>query len=184
MTGIKPLFAVLVLLLAAGQSIAQDRIPVELQQSQFTINVLEPAVMFENKLSDKTSVVASAGLTTLGFYDPDVNSNPKVTLNPFLRVGFRNYYMRKKQKKELNFNSGNYIGLLGGYNFSSIAESNEPGTPNAEEAFYLGAVWGIQRNYKSGLHLGFSLGGGFLTGKNESLGFAGLGAFEFGFVIK
>jgi hypothetical protein len=92
--------------------------------------------------------------------------------------------MRKKQKKELNYNSGNYVGLRGGYNFRAIAENNEPGTPSTEEAFYLGGVWGIQRNYKSGIHLGFSLGAGFATGRNQNLGFTGLGSFELGFVIK
>ena len=184
MKKLQPLFIALVLLFVAVQSMGQDRIPVELKATQFTINLLEPSVMFENKLTDKTSVVVSAGLTTLGFYDSNLNNNPKITLNPFLRASFRNYYMRKKQKKELNFNSGDYVGLLGGYNFRSIAENNEPGTPNTEEAFFLGGVWGIQRNYQSGIHFGFSLGGGFVTGKNENLGFTGLGSLEFGFIIK
>ena len=48
----------------------------------------------------------------------------------------------------------------------------------------MGALWGIQRNYQSGIHLGFSIGGGFGTGQNMDLDFVGVGEFEFGFVVK
>ena len=52
-----------------------------------------------------------------------------------------------------------------------------------EKAFYLGPVWGIQRNYKSGIHLGLSLGAGFITGANTNFDFHGVGSFELGFII-
>jgi hypothetical protein len=88
MKRINPLFTILVIALATGHSFGQDRIPVDLKATQFTVNILEPGVMFENKLTEKTSVVASLGLTTLGYYDSNINNNPKVTLNPFLRADF------------------------------------------------------------------------------------------------
>jgi len=86
-------------------------------------------------------------------------------------------------KKELNPNSGNYIGLVTGYYFDSIAESSDAITFRQSDSFYLGAMWGIQRNYQSGIHLGFSIGGGFGTGQNMDLDYVGVGEFEFGFVI-
>jgi hypothetical protein len=99
-------------------------------------------------------------------------------------MDFRNYYPRKRVKKDLLPNSGNYIGLLGGYNFNAIAESAEPGETNNSNAFFMGGVWGIQRNYQSGIHLGLNLGAGFIAGEHIDLGLTGLWSFELGFVIK
>jgi hypothetical protein len=164
---------------------AQDRIPVQLNDVQINLNLLAPGVALEKMLTENTSATFGIGLTPLYEDTGDENSiEPEVSINPFLRASYRNYYPRKKVKKELNPNSGNYIGLVTGYYFDTIAESSDVATFRQSDSFYLGAMWGIQRNYKSGIHLGFSIGGGFGTGQNMDLDYVGVGEFELGFVIK
>ena len=155
---------------------AQERIPVELQNTQFNLNILNPSLSFEKRINDNQSFTLSAGLTGLG--DEDGTS-----LNPFVSGSFRNYYLRKRVQKELRSNSGNYIGVMTGYNFGAITDNIEAGSTRGSNSFYLGPVWGIQRNYKSGIHLGISLGAGFAVNNESDFFFTGVGAFEFGFVI-
>ncbi len=156
---------------------AQDRIPVDLQKTQFNLNILDPSVSFELSINDHQSLTAALGIT--GLPDEDGTS-----LNPFLRSSYRNYYLRKRVKKELMPNSGNYIGVIAGYNFDSITDNIESGTTRLSNSFYAGPAWGIQRNYRSGIHLGLSIGGGFAIDNHSDLYFTGVGAFEFGFVIR
>lgn len=158
---------------------AQERIPVNLNSTQFNLNILDPSVTFEKSINDNQSFTAGAGITLLSDWEEDQGT---LSINPFIQSSYRNYYSRKRVKKELKPNSGNYIGVVTGYNFDAIAEEAENGTNRLSNSFYLGPVWGIQRNYKSGIHLGFSIGGGFGVG-NSDLYFTGVGEFEFGFVI-
>jgi len=164
---------------------AQDRIPVQLSDVQINLNILAPGVTLEKMITENTSATFGVGLTPLSVDNGTEDSvEPEVSINPFVRASYRNYYPRNKVKKELNPNSGNYIGLVAGYYFDSIAESSDAATFRQADSFYMGAIWGIQRNYQSGIHLGFSIGGGFGTGQNMDLDFVGVGEFEFGFVIK
>ena len=172
------LITILALLLLPIILNAQDRIPVQLNNIQLNLNLLTSGISLEKSISGNTSATFGGGLSPL------YSSDNEVSINPFVRTSFRNYYPRKKVKKELNPNSGNYIGLVGGYYFGSVANSSESAQFNQSDSYYLGAMWGIQRNYKSGIHLGFSLGGGFGEGENMNLEFIGVGEFEFGFVLK
>ena len=126
----------------------QERIPVELKSTQLTLNLLTPSITLENSLSPNRSLNLALGI--IGFPDSD----ERFSINPFLRGSFRNYYPRKRVKKELNPNSGNYIALDAGYYFDTLTKE----TTRLTNSFFMGPVWGIQRNYKSGIHLGFSLG--------------------------
>ena len=107
----KQLFALNLLILAPLLMFAQDRIPVQLSNTQFNLNILSPSVIFEKRVTDNNSVTFGAGLTPLYSQDNN-NQNNYVSINPFVRTSYRNYYQRKKVKKELNPNSGNYIGLV------------------------------------------------------------------------
>lgn len=156
---------------------AQDRIGVELQNTQFNLNILDPSISFEKRINDKQSFTLGAGIT--GLADEDGSS-----VNPFIHGTYRNYYPRKRVKKELNVNSGNYVGVLTGYSFKAITDNVEAGTTRSSNSYYLGPVWGIQRNYNSGIHLGLSLGSGFAIDQGGDLFFTGLGVFQFGFVIR
>ena len=160
---------------------AQERMPVNLNSTQFNLNILDPSVTFEKSINDNQSFTAGVGITLLGDYEEDKGT---LSVNPFIRGSYRNYYPRKRVKKALQANSGNFIGVSTGYNFGSIADNAENGSTNRlANSYYLGPVWGIQRNYQSGIHLGLSIGGGFGVGSNSDIYFTGIGGFEFGFVI-
>ena len=175
-------FKALLILCSLGWYIAnaQDRIPVDLNSTQFNINILDPSMTFEKSINDNQSFTAGVGITVLGEFEEDEET---FSVNPFVSASYRNYYPRKRVKKDLRPNSGNYIGILTGYRFKSIADNAEYViSDRLENSYYLGPVWGFQRNYQSGIHLGLSLGGGFAVG-NSDVYFTGIGGFEFGFVI-
>lgn len=181
---VKNLSLIAGMLCLTSQLYAQDRIPVELKEDQFYISILDPGFTWEKKLTDKNSLTFGVGLSTYG----DESSSPfdddfGVSLNPSISADFRNFYPRKRVKKDLNPNSGNYVAVRAGYIFDSIADNIDGGTTEISQSFFMGPVWGIQRNYKSGIHLGFSIGGGFATGKNTDLKFTGLGQLRLGFAI-
>ena len=186
---LKSFFLLAIAVLATtSHLLAQDRIPVTLDEHRLSLNILSPSLQYEYKLNDNQSLTGRAGITWGAhfnyddtFIDDDFSdSGFDQTLNPFVETTFRNYYSRKRVQKELNHNSGNYIGLLAAYQFDHIAGSETEST----QAFYSGAIWGIQRNYKSGIHLGLYLGLGFATGQNVNLTGTGIGGLQLGFVIK
>jgi len=174
-------------ILLAGLSLsvfAQDRIPVELKDTQIYINILDPGVSWEKKVADAQSVAFGFSLTTI--YDEDTNpfsDDGGVSWNPLITGEFRNFYPRKRVKKDLNPNSGNYVAVRAGYYFGSIVDNVDFGTTELSKSFFLGPVWGIQRNYQSGIHFGFSLGAGIATGSHTDLRLTGIGQLQLGFAI-
>ncbi len=171
---------ILILLsIAALQLAAQERIPVELVNTQFTINILAPGIGFEYGLNDRQSLTLNAGLSSI--IVTDQTDDVDLFIAPFLQGSFRNYYPRKRVKKTLRPNSGNFIALTTGYNFKPTSD-NYTDPDFGGRGFFIGPVWGIQRNYLSGIHLGLSLGPGLGIGEDGAF-FTGVGAFEFGFVI-
>ena len=167
----------LTLIFAPMLLLGQERIPVELDKTRVYLNIITPGITLEQGLSERLSLTLGAGLSPL-------YQDEKASINPFFRTSFRNYYPRKKVKKELGTNSGNFIGLVGGYYFSPISGTGDTDYFRQANSMYFGALWGIQRNYKSGIHLGFSIGSGFGTGDNMDLDFVGVGEFELGFTLK
>ncbi|MEO1050573.1 MAG: hypothetical protein AAFX87_08095 [Bacteroidota bacterium] len=174
----------LVLLASSFSAFSQDRIPVVLQDRSFYLSILDPGVMFEQRLSDNQSFTATLGITGLAnsFEDELGEDEFTYSINPYLTSSFRNYYSRKRVKKELNSNSGNYVGLVAGYYFGALAEGDR--TTELTNSFFIGPEWGIQRNYKSGIHFGLSLGTGLATGQNTDVQWTGLGRIRLGFRIK
>ena len=126
--------SILVVLLGLGllsQTHAQDRFPVELKDNQFYVTILEPGIAWEKKLADKQSFRAAFGLTQLGTNN---NDDFGYSINPTVSADFRNFYARKRVKKDLNPNSGNYVGLRTGYNFGAIADNVDFGTTETSNA--------------------------------------------------
>jgi len=50
---------------------AQDRIPVELNSTQFNINILDPSVTFEKSINNNQSFTVGIGITVLGEFEED-----------------------------------------------------------------------------------------------------------------
>ena len=160
---------------------AQDRIPVELDKTQFKLSILNTALLFEVKVAEHQSFNISAGLGT-SYATTQSGSNSYLFLHPVTRASFRHYYARKRVKKELRHNSGNFIELVGGYTFNSIAGKEGLDT-SASNSFFIGPAWGIQRNYKTGFLFGLGLGLGYGNGKNTDGYVASTGHLSIGFVF-
>ena len=168
----------------SAQSIGyREKIPVDLKSSQLNLNIIEPSFSFEKRLGDNQSFTTSAGVTWLTETDSEYYEESPYSINPFVRVSFQNYYKRKMVNKVLNPNSGNYFGVSAGYCFDSIKDNLEFGDTERSISFFIGPVWGIQRNYKSGIHLNLSLGPGIGFGESSDAFITGVGGIEFGFVL-
>lgn len=90
-------------------------------------------------------------------------------------------------KSNLQNNSGNYIGIYSSYILEPFGDPDNLTEAAAflenSNVFTVGPVWGMQRNYASGIHLGLSIGPGFKTGKYIDDSFTFVGEFEFGLVL-
>lgn len=139
---------------------SQDRIPVELQSTKIYLDIITPSVTLEAKVSNNQSVLFRSGIR---LHAEENFDEIDAGLLPYGEFEFRNYYPRKRVKKELKANSGNYIGLIGGYNFGHIVGDPLFETFKYEKELYFAALWGIQRNYKSNIHLNLHLGPGIIT---------------------
>ncbi len=164
--------------------------PVQLSNNQLNVNIGPLSVSYEKKVDVKRSFTLSGGIG-YGFYISSGSSGGTETVfitAPFGNASFRNYYQRKRVKKDnLQNNSGNYVGIFSSYTFEALGD---PSSINELEAyletsnvFLVGPVWGFQRNYASGIHLGFSIGPGYASGKYIESGFTFVGGFEFGFIL-
>lgn len=149
-------------------SLAQGTIEPEIKSTQIRAMVLCPGISVEQKLGDQLTINMYAGLQPgLSSYtvEPD-GTRFEFYVAPFVDGEIRAYYNRKKSKKELGPNSGNYFALAAGYNMKRII--NDSGKDyydeSIENSYFVGPVWGIQRNYLNGFHLNISVGLGYQQG--------------------
>ena len=161
---------------------------VTLDPIQINANILPLMAHLEAKLSEKQSVTVGGGLAYSAYYE-NINGeeNFEAFTTPFITGSVRNYYNRKKVKKDnLRNNSGNYIGIYSGYQFDTVVDAGLITTKTSLDSYFVGPVWGIQRNYASGIHLDVSIGFGYQGGQsNEFFAIEDtvtiIGGFEFGF---
>ncbi len=169
------------------KSIGQDPIAqkVQLSNNQLNINLLVPSLSYERKISDGSSITLAAG-TGFNHYTMEGFSgetSSKLFLYPWIYSSYRVYFKRKPRKGNLRNNSGNYIGYFSGYRFKAL-QSAEYFIPDVErEQYSFGVVWGMQRNYKSGIHFGFSIGPGFTNRVNAKPELSAVGEVELGFTL-
>ena len=162
---------------------------VDLAKGQLNANILPLTLSYEGRIDDNKSFTLSAGLGFTGYFESNNGDTDSYFFAvPVFTGSVRNYYTRKNVKKDnLRSNSGNYIGLYGTYQLepfgspSSLTEAKA--YAETTNVFTVGPVWGIERNYASGIHLGLSMGIGMMGGKNIDLEPAVIGEFEFGFVL-
>ncbi|MEP2025014.1 MAG: hypothetical protein ABJH98_15005 [Reichenbachiella sp.] len=147
---------------------SQNSIAPELKSTQVRVTILALGISVEQKLADKHSINLIAGLQPgVATYTlvPD-GTQYEFYIAPFVTGEIRSYYNRKSVKKELGPNSGNYFALAAGYYMDRII--NDTGRDyydeSYENSFFVGPVWGIQRNYKTGFHLNLSIGLGYQQG--------------------
>lgn len=157
---------------------------VELSKRQLNINVLAPSVSYEGKIAENKSFTLAVAIgVVVEISSTNGNSETNLFAIPIVNSSFRRYYSRQNIKKEnLRPNSGNYIGFFAGYHFNPIAETDFI-LISQTNVYVLGAVWGFERNYANGWHLGLSLGPGIVGSGNVRNDFTILGEFELGFTI-
>ncbi|MEO9869040.1 hypothetical protein [Ekhidna sp.] len=185
---ITTLLSLIILISSQQRSLAQGK-EVTLDTTQFTISILPLMAHLEAKVGEKQSVTFGGGLA-YSFYFQSINGEESFESysTPFLTASFRNYYNRKRIKKDnLKNNSGNYVGLYSSYQFNTIVDAGGFGTFESDlNGFTVGPVWGIQRNYASGIHLDISVGLGYTGFESDDIimvdnKFGIIGGFEFGF---
>lgn len=167
------------------------QIPVKLSKGQVKLMLIGPGISYETKISEKSSMTIHARLGSELIRHEYAAPSQEPTrwyyaIYPNVTFEKRVYYDRKKvKKKNLLPNSGNYYGMVAGYNFGIIADSfDNPHVQGLEdESFFAGPVWGMQRNYRSGFHFGFSIGLGLLRDKHANVKGTGLADLTIGFVI-
>lgn len=139
--------------------IAQNDIQVS--KSVFSVNFLIPSVELETRITEKTTLDLSAGIG-FGLASGTQRDGTDVGFFPVLSAQYRYFYnleKRIRKGKKVSENSGNYVAGVG------EIMSGKPIIGNLEfvnEYFALvGAVWGLQRYYKSGFKLDLNLGAGY-----------------------
>ncbi|WP_422361516.1 hypothetical protein [Reichenbachiella sp.] len=162
---------ILTILIAIGSisfGFAQGTIAPDLKQTQVRITILPLGLSLEQKLGEKQTLALAGGLQ-LGAYAYTSSNNGSGTefyAAPFFAGEIRNYYNRKFVKKELEQNSGNYVALAFGYSGNRLGDAENVIFENSyENSFFVGPVWGFQRNYKTGFHLNLSIGLGYQDGE-------------------
>jgi len=159
---------------------------VKLASSQLVFNLLPATLSYQAKLNETISSKISTGIGyTAGVSSSDGFSALAI---PITYASVRKYYARNRVKKDdLRKNSGNYFGFFGSYQWEPFGQPSGL----SETILYLeisnvytaGLVWGIERNYSSGFHLGLSIGPGFIGGEFIKEGFTMVGEFELGYVL-
>jgi len=179
----------LVILISTHQYTYAQGEQVTLDPTQLTVSVFPLMAHLEAKIGEKQSVTIGGGLAFSFFLqDVDGETSFESFSTPFITGSARNYYNRKRVKKDnLRNNSGNYVGLYMVNVFQSPVDVAGFGTIDTDlNTFSVGPVWGIQRNYASGIHLDLSLGLGYTFAESDEFlivenQFGFVGGFEFGF---
>ena len=163
---------------------------VELSDNQFNINIAPLTASYERKIDENKSFTLSGGIAYGARFESSSDGGAEGTFIavPFMDGSFRNYYKRKRIKKDnLRNNSGNYFGLYTSYSFDALGEPSSLNELTAHlensKVFTIGPVWGFQRNYASGIHFGLSIGPGYTMGEYIESDFTFVGGLEFGFVL-
>lgn len=129
-----------------------------------SLDILSPGISYEAKVSQwNTIVIGAHALTnatlTVSSYGTELN----YLLVPAIDFEYRHYYnleKRNTRNKKTWFNSANYYGAVTGVQMNPIA--GDEWAYDYEPGFYIGPMWGIQRNGQ--LTFNLNLGIGYFSG--------------------
>ncbi len=167
---------------------------VELSENQLSASIFPAGFTYEKKIDDSKSFTLGAGMIPSVVVETRTIASNSTTetyvfFQPYIASSFRNYYTRNSVKKSnLKENSGNYIGLLYSHWFKPLGTTDnffeQKFRDERTNLFTVGPVWGIERNYASGIHLDLSIGVGYQDSEFLERGEVTIiGQFEFGFVL-
>ncbi|ULQ50865.1 hypothetical protein [Flavihumibacter fluvii] len=132
------------------------------------VNILNPGLSYELPVSRMQTLLMAGGLNTsfgVGF-SSSLGTSAFISFVPGVNAQYRFYYNARKRHekgKRTAMNSLNYIApayevLFSAYNVDEDAIDEES---HVRPIHTIGAVWGIQRNYKTRFSLDLSLGIGY-----------------------
>lgn len=182
---------IIVAIITGTSSIAQE---VNLSDNQLNANIIPITLTYEKKIDSNKSFALSAGIIPTVVAETRTSAFNSTTevyafLQPYITGTFRNYYSRNKVKKNnLRNNSGNYIGVLYAHRLKPFGSTDDIFEQRVLDrntnVFIVGPVWGIERNYASGIHLNLNLGFGYTNGEFLNTGDVDFIAdFTLGFVL-
>ncbi|WP_300976669.1 hypothetical protein [Flavobacterium sp.] len=155
---------------------------INVEKSQFKINVLSPGITYELGVSNTTTLSTNLNIG-MGFSSNN-DLGTKWLFSPYMREEYRYYYNLEKRNlkgKISNKNSGNFIALSGSYYLKPINNSD---FVSAYDGFTIAPTWGLQRTYRSGINISFITGIGYNFGtENNKSSFVPVVNFTLGWVI-
>lgn len=170
------------LLLLGSQLYGQDACSVDALQLRGNVHSL--GFSFELADCDRRTVYLSTGmqLQASGLAREGLRPRFATGVVPYVETQFRWFYFLNEQVGTYNAyrgNSGNYLALRADAQSSSVWTLNDdmPGR------FSLGALWGLQRQYYSGLHLGLELGVAYAVDANRQWGAVPLLNLQLGWLL-
>ncbi len=155
----------LILLLSIGvTAIAQTGKSVE--NHQLTLNVLLPGIIYEQGLSQNSTIAAEA---TMGFAYVESNYlDSGIGIYPIGRLQYRHYYnfeRRLERGKNVSGNTGNYIAPTVAVQGGKAVIGDLDHVSDYFGA--IGAVYGLQRTGQKGLQFRFEVGPGYFFDEFE-----------------
>jgi hypothetical protein len=143
------------------------------------ITLLNPGLSYEAKVGRSQTIYTQAFLNLSGVYDDYAGAT--FYIDPALTLQYRYYYNGKKRQereKRTEMNSMNYLAPVYEVIFTRAALfSGYVEETSRRSVHRLGAVWGIQRNYKSRFSLDLNLGLGYMFGKSTTYDYWGTGNY-------
>lgn len=165
-------FRVIILLFFATNCYSQsiEQAPVS---TVFRANMLNPGLSYELPVGLHQTAVLFGGVNTsfgLGF-SSSLGTNAFIYFDPGFGAQYRYYYNSRKRTekgKRTALNSMNYVAPVYSVIFTDgqITENALLEEENNRPVQTVGAVWGLQRNYKNRFSLDLNLGLGYVFGKS------------------
>jgi hypothetical protein len=136
------------------------------------INLFNPGVSFEKRINSNQTLYLNTfynlHIATKGRKNSALFS--KLVFEPSLAVQYRFYYNIPVRKTKMNsFNSYNYVCPAFETNYGKREELSFDNSVTPKTTIYkIGALWGIQRNYKNHFSVDANVGLSYITYKNKT----------------
>lgn len=136
------------------------------------INLFNPGASFEKKINSNQTLYLNA-FYNLHLANKDRKNSAissKLVFEPSLAVQYRFYYNIPVRKTKMNsFNSYNYVCPTFETNYGKREEFSFDNSVTPKTTIYkIGALWGIQRNYKNHFSVDTNVGLSYITYKNKT----------------
>lgn len=118
------------------------------EKNMFKVNILNPGIVFEKGISSKITLNSEVKLALS--YRSNFELGKGFYFFPRIEEQIRYYYNLEKRSlddKNTSNNSGNYIAVLGLYNFKSLTTNSNLGY--FDKSLVFGALWGTLGHAKN-----------------------------------